>query len=130
MVKRKSGVTKGEMTGKELLCMMVSSGLCKSFQNNVHISHRKHIGCLNCIFSDYVNVYLHTHTHTHVHSLNQCVFLLQQVFLWTSKLEHKKHLQEKAQLKVSSVFLACVIQSSSLYFLTGTFMGWRLIISM
>jgi hypothetical protein len=44
MEKRKSGGKRGEeMMGKEMLRMMVSSDLCESLQNNVHLSHKPHL---------------------------------------------------------------------------------------
>jgi len=75
-------------------------------------------------------MYMYTHTHTDVHSLTQCVFLLQRKL--ELKLKKDKHdLKHKIlQLKVSSVFLTCLIQSTSLYFLTDTFIGRSLIISL
>jgi hypothetical protein len=44
MVNRKSGGKRGEkMMGKEMLHMMVSSGLRETFQKNVHLSHLLYI---------------------------------------------------------------------------------------
>jgi len=75
-------------------------------------------------------VYTHTHKHTVVHSLTQYVFLLQREIELKVKKENQELKQKFAQLQVSSVFLACLIQSTSLYYLTGTFIGRSLIISL
>jgi len=94
------------------------------------VCHRKLIGCLNCVVSeDHVNVYAHTSTHYCVFTNSMC-FLLQRQRLQRIKTALKNHKQKVLQAQVSSVFLACLNRSTSLQFLTGTFIGKGLIISL
>ena len=79
---------------------------------------------MNYVVSEHhVNVHTHARARarTHVvHSLTQCVFLLQKEFLSKLKESRRKHHADIVEIQVRSVFLACLIQPTSLYFLNLT----------
>jgi hypothetical protein len=65
-----------------------------------------------------------------IKQLQNHIQLIKQLYNQEMKRTQKYHIHEMQQLRVSSLFLAFLIQSTLLYFLTGTFIRKSIIISL